>query len=108
MYKFHCVLDSLVPRKENREFENRKMELCLSILFSMEASSDVIISQINDYEMQLYDIETELSIQQKQIDLLKSKFSEQELNFTSSLMDNVNIQLAALRSEEDASNRRLH
>ena len=68
-------------------------------LFSMEANSDVIISQINDYEMKLYDIETEISIQQKQIDVLKSKFSKQELNLTSSLMDNINIQLSALRSE---------
>ena len=47
-------------------------------LFSMEANSDVIISQINSYEMKLYDIDTELSIKQNQIDLLKSKFSKQE------------------------------
>ena len=51
-------------------------------LFSMEANSDVIISQINDYEMKLYDIETEISIKQKQMDVLKSKFSKQELNLT--------------------------
>ena len=66
-------------------------------LFSMEASSDVIISQINAYEMKLYEIETELNILQKQIDVLKSKFSEQELNLTGSLMDNINIQLSSLR-----------
>ena len=68
-------------------------------LFSMEANSEVIISQINDYEMKLYDIETEISIQQKQMDVLKSKFSKQELNLTSSLMDNINIQLSSLRNE---------
>ena len=59
----------------------------------------MIISQINDYEMKLYDIETEISIQQKQMDVLKSKFSKQELNLTSSLMDNINIQLSSLRNE---------
>ena len=57
----------------------------------------MIISQINDYEMKLYDIDTELNILQKQIDVLKSKFSEQELNLTGSLMDNINIQLSSLR-----------
>ena len=80
--------------------ENKKMDFMLEHdLFSMEANSDVIISQINAYEMKLYDIETEISIQQRQIDVLKSKFSEQELNLTSSLMDNINIQLSSLRSE---------
>ena len=68
-------------------------------LYSMEAKSNVIISQINAYELDLYDIETELSIQQKQIDLLKSKFSNQELNLTSQLMNNINIQLSSLRNE---------
>ena len=97
-----AFLDSLVTLQEKKieTSDNKKMKFMLEhSLFSMEASSDVIISQINDYEMKLYEIETELSIQQKQIDFLKSKFSEQELNLTSSLMDNVNIQLAALRSE---------
>ena len=97
-----AFLDSLVTLQEKKieTSDNKKMKFMLEHnLFSMEASSDVIISQINDYEMKLYEIETELSIQQKQIDLLKSKFSKQELNLTSSLMDNVNIQLAALRSE---------
>ena len=95
-------LDSLVTLQEKKIeiSDNKKMKFMLEHnLFSMEASSDVIISKINDYEMKLYEIETELSIQQKQIDLLKSKFSELELNLTSSLMDNINIQLAALRSE---------
>ena len=66
-------------------------------LFSMEANSDVIISQINAYEMKLYDIETEISIQQRQIDVLKSNF-QNKINLTSSLMDNINIQLSSLRS----------
>ena len=97
-----AFLDSLVTLQEQKIeiSENKKMKFMLEHnLFSMEANSDVIISQINDYEMKLYDINTELSIQQKQIDLLKSKFSKQELNLTSSLMDNINIQLSSLRSE---------
>jgi len=97
-----AFLDSLVTLQEKKieNSEDRKMEFMLEHdLFSMEANSDVIISQINAYEMKLYDIETEISIQQKQIDVLKSKFSEQELNLTSSLMDNINIQLSSLRSE---------
>ena len=97
-----AFLDSLVTLQEQKiEFsENKKMKFMLEHnLFSMEANSDVIISQINDYEMNLYDINTKLSIQQKQIDLLKSRFSEQEINLTSSLMDNINIQLSSLRSE---------
>ncbi len=95
-------LDSLVNIQEKKieNAENKKMEFMLEHdLFSMEANSDVIISQINDYEMKLYDIETEISIQQKQMDVLKSKFSKQELNLTSSLMDNINIQLSSLRNE---------
>ena len=97
-----AFLDSLVTLQEKKieNSEDRKMEFMLEHdLFSMEANSDVIISQINAYEMKLYDIETEISIQQKQIDVLKSKFSEQELNLTSSLMDNINIQLSSLRTE---------
>ena len=68
-------------------------------LFSMESKSDVIISQINELEIQLYDIETEIIFNKEQIDVLKSKFSKEELNLTSSLMDNINIQLSALRAK---------
>ena len=68
-------------------------------LYSMEAKSNVIISQINSYEMDLYDIDTELSIKQNQIDLLKSKFSKLEKKLTGQLMDNINIQLLSLRDE---------
>ena len=95
-------LDSLVTLQEKKIelSDNKKMRFMLeNNLFSMEANSEVIISQINDYEMQIYDINTKLSIQQKQIDLLKSKLSEQELNLKSSLMDNINIQLSSLRQE---------
>tara|TARA_Y100000768_G_scaffold97014_2_gene70654 strand:- start:240 stop:2612 length:2373 start_codon:yes stop_codon:yes gene_type:complete len=95
-------LDSLVTLQEKKieNSDNKKMQFMLKhSLFSMEANTDVIISQINQYELKLYDIDTELSIQQRQIDLLKSKFSKQELNLTSDLMDNINIQLASLRSE---------
>ena len=62
-------------------------------LYSMEAKSNVIISQINSYEMDLYDIDTELSIKQDQIDLLKSKFSKLRKKLNGELMDNINIQL---------------
>ena len=80
--------------------DNKKMRFMLdNDLFSMESNSDVIISQINELEIQLYNLNTELNIQKEQIDFLKSKFSKEELNLTSSLMDNINIQLSALRSE---------
>ena len=97
-----AFLDSLVTLQEKKieNSENEKMKFMLeNNLYSMEAKSSVIISQINAYELDLYDIETELSIQQKQIDLLKSKFSNQELNLTSQLMNNINIQLSSLRNE---------
>ena len=97
-----AFLDSLVTIQEEKieAADNKKMQFMLEhSLFSMEANSDAIISQINEFEMRLYDINTEISIQQKQIDLLKSKFSKQELNLTTDLMDNINIQLASLRDE---------
>ena len=47
-------------------------------LYSMEAQSGIIISQINDIEMEILAIETELSIQQKKMNLLRSKFSNLE------------------------------
>ena len=95
-------LDSLVTLQEKKieASENEKMKFMVdNNLYSMEAKSNVIISQINSYEMALYDIDTELSIKQNQIDLLKSKFSKLEKKLTSQLMDNINIQLISLRDE---------
>ena len=72
-------LDSLVNLQEKRieVSENKKMKFLLeNNLYSMEAQSGIIISQINDIEMEILSIETELSIQQKKIDLLRSKFSK--------------------------------
>ena len=97
-----AFLDSLVTLQEKKiEFsDNKKMKFMLeNNLYSMEANSEAIIAQINIYEMDLYSINTELTIQQKQIDFLKSKFSNQELNLTTELMDNINIQLSSLRAE---------
>ena len=97
-----AFLDSLVNLQEKKiEFsDNKKMKFMLkNNLYSMEANSEAIIAQINIYEMDLYSINTELTIQQKQIDFLKSKFSNQELNLTAQLMDNINIQLSSLRTE---------
>ena len=93
-----AFLDSLVTLQEKKIelSDNKKMKFMLqNDLYSMEANSEVIISQINNYEMKLYEINTELSIQKKQIDFLKSEFSNQELNLTSQLMDNINIQLSS-------------
>mgnify|MGYP001253282504 FL=1 len=95
-------LDSLVTLQEKKIeiSDNNKMRFMLeNNLYSMEANSSVIISQINAYEMELYNINTELSIQQKQIDFLKSKFSNQELMLTGQLMNNINLQLSSLRKE---------
>ena len=95
-------LDSLVTLQEKKieASENEKMKFMLdNNLYSMEAKSNVIISQINSYEMDLYDIDTELSIKQDQIDLLKSKFSKLEKKLNGQLMDNINIQLLSLRNE---------
>lgn len=95
-------LDSLVTLQEKKieASENEKMKFMVdNSLYSMEAKSNVIISQINSYEMALYDIDTELNIKQNQIDLLKSKFSKLEKKLTSQLVDNINIQLISLRDE---------
>ena len=95
-------LDSLIILQEKKieASENEKMKFMVdNNLYSMEAKSNVIISQINSYEMDLYGIDTELSIKQNQIDLLKSKFSKLEKKLTGQLLDNINIQLLSLRDE---------
>ena len=95
-------LDSLVTLQEQKieMSDNKKMRFMLdNDLFSMESKSDVIISQINELEIQLYNLNTELNIQKEQIGFLKSKFSKEELNLTSQIMNSTNLQLSALRSE---------
>ena len=48
--------------------DNKKMRFMLdNDLFSMESKSDVIISQINELEIQLYNLNTELSIQKNRL-----------------------------------------
>ena len=49
-------------------------------LYSMESNSDVIISQINSYEMELYNIENQIKTHHLNVEFLKSKFSDIELN----------------------------
>ena len=95
-------LDSLVNLQEKKIelSEDKKMKFLLeNNLYSMEAQSGIIISQINDIEMEILAIETELSIQQKKIDLLRSKFSNLEEKLTNQLMENINLHLTSLRAE---------
>ena len=95
-------LDSLVNLQEKKIelSEDKKMKFLLeNNLYSMEAQSGIIISQINDIEMEILAIETELSIQQKKIDLLRSKFSNLEEKLTNQLMENINSHLTSLRAE---------
>ena len=68
-------------------------------LYSMESNSDAIISQINSYEMELYNIENEIKTNQLNVEALKSKFSDIELNLAGQLLNNINIQLVSLRNE---------
>ena len=70
-------MDSLVTLQEQKIeiLIEQKMEFMLdNDLFSMEANSDVIISQINAYEMKLYDIETEINIQKNRLMYLNLSF----------------------------------
>ena len=97
-----AFLDSLVFLQEQKieNNDNKRMKFMLdNNLFSMEANSEVIITQINAYEMDLYNIDTEIKTYLSQVELLKSKFSDQELNLASYLMNNINIQLISLRNE---------
>ena len=91
-----AFLDSLVHLQESKieNNDNKKMRFMLdNNLYSMEAKSEVIIAQINTYELELYNIDTEIKTHLSQVELLKSKFSDQELNLTSQLMNNINIQI---------------
>ena len=97
-----AFLDSLVIIQENKieENDNKKMKYMFdNNLYSMESNSDVIISQINSYEMELYNIENEIKTNQLNVEFLKSKFSDIELNLASQLLNNINIQLVSLRNE---------
>ncbi len=97
-----AFLDSLVIIQENKieENDNKKMKFMFdNDLYSMESNSDAIISQINSYEIELYNIENEIKTNQLNVEALKSKFSDIELNLAGQLLNNINIQLVSLRNE---------
>jgi len=95
-------LDSLIIIKqgeillEDKNIRDFKLE---NNMYSLDGDAVGIVSQINSYETEYYNLNAEINIRKEKIDLLKSKLNEEEKFLTEKLQSNINSQLISLRVE---------
>ena len=95
-------LDSLVLKKQKEiEIEDKKVrDFKLSNnMYSIDGDASGIVSQINTYESESYNISAEINIRKEKVDLLKSRLSKEEKTLTQELRNNINDQLISIRLE---------
>lgn len=95
-------LDSLVLKKQKEiEIEDKKVrDFKLSNnMYSIDGDASGIVSQINSYESESYNISAEINIRKEKVDLLKSRLSKEEKTLTQKLRNNINDQLISIRLE---------
>ena len=95
-------LDSLITLKrkeillEDKKIRDFKLE---NNMYSLDGDALGIVSQINNYETEYYNLNADINIRKEKIELLKSKLSEEEKFLTEKLRNNINNQLISLRVE---------
>ena len=95
-------LDSLVLKKQKEiEIEDKKVRdfKLNNNMYSLDGDASGIVSQINTYESESYNISAEINIRKEKVDLLKSRLSKEEKTLTQELRNNINDQLISIRLE---------
>ena len=95
-------LDTLVKEQEEKiEYKERKVrDFKLSNnMYSLDGDASSIISQLNTYEGELYNLRAEINIRKEKTEILSSKLTEEEKTLTDALINDINNQLISLRME---------
>lgn len=95
-------LDNLVAEQEQKIEEKEKKVRDFKLLnnmYSLDGDASSIITQLNSYEGELFNINAELNIIKEKTGILNSKLTEKEKTLTEALINNINNQLITLRME---------
>ena len=68
-------------------------------MYSLDGDASSIITQLNSYEGELFNINAEINIIKEKTGILDSKLTEKEKTLTEALINNINNQLITLRME---------
>ena len=68
-------------------------------MYSLDGDASSIITQLNSYEGELFNINAEINIIKEKTGILNSKLTEKEKTLTEALINNINNQLITLRME---------
>ena len=95
-------LDTLVTEQEQKiEKKEKKVRdfKLLNNMYSLDGDASSIITQLNTYEEELYNIKAEINIRKEKTEILDSKLTEEEKTLTEALINDINNQLITLRLE---------
>ena len=95
-------LDTLVTEQEQKiEKKEKKVRdfKLLNNMYSLDGDASSIITQLNTYEGELYNVKAEINIRKEKTEILDSKLTEEEKTLTEALINNINNQLITLRLE---------
>ena len=95
-------LDSLVQDQQTKIEEKEKSIRDFKLknnMYSLDGDASSIISQLNTYEAELYNIKAEINIRKEKVEILDSKLTKEEKSLTGQLTNDINSQLISLRIE---------
>ena len=93
-------LDSLVLDQEKKiDFQERKIRdfKLKNNMYSLDGDALSIISQLNDYESELYRLKADINIRKEKSGILNSRLTREEQTLTDQLLNDINTQLISLR-----------
>ena len=93
-------LDSLVQKQETKiegkENDIRAFQL-ENKMYSLDGDAESLISELNQYESQLYTIVSEINIRKEQSSIFRSKLTEEEKSLANKLSNDFNSELNSIR-----------
>jgi len=95
-------LDSLVFDQEKKidqqeqKIRNFKLK---NNMYSLDGDASSIITQLNNYESELYTLKAEINIRKEKSEILNSRLTKEEQTLTDQLLNDINAQLITLRLE---------
>ena len=95
-------LDSLVVDQEKKiDFQERKIRdfKLKNNMYSLDGDALSIISELNDYESELYTLKAEINIRKEKAGILNSRLTKEEQTLKDQLLSDINTQLISLRME---------
>ncbi|MFL2983126.1 MAG: GumC family protein [Candidatus Neomarinimicrobiota bacterium] len=95
-------LDSLVNNQENKieekEIDIRDFQL-KNKMYSLDGDAESLISELNQYESQLYNITSEINIRKEKATIFRSRLTQEEKYLANKLTNDINSELNTIRFE---------